>query len=215
MKILLSAEDLRHAPHFDKAGDKFVAKGPLTRAQLLEAAMVIAGPTLLKYKPPYVHAESFEAGDPPPNLACCERPAWRETPYLVKWLQMHYSLLRVEAVVAVFYGWRNLIEVVEFGTGSPDRVPVFPDQIVRRAVEVQAAQVILVHNHPEFEPEPSTLDIETTDTIGYGLAACSVKLIDHWILGLTEWSSMKDLDLLRDYQQEFRCMADRGRAAAN
>jgi DNA repair protein RadC len=80
--------------------------------------------------------------------------------------------------------------------GTVDRAPVYPREIARRALEVSAAAVILVHNHPSGDPKPSGADIAITREIVAAAEAVSVKVHDHLIVGRDGVSSFKSLGLL-------------------
>ncbi len=80
--------------------------------------------------------------------------------------------------------------------GTIDHTPVYPREIVQKALEVGAGAIILAHNHPSGDPTPSQFDIETTHSI---VAACSpldITVHDHIIIGGTEVASFKALGLL-------------------
>ncbi len=76
-----------------------------------------------------------------------------------------------------------LIEDEELGAGTVDHVPVYPREIVKRALELNASALILVHNHPSGDPTPSEADIEMTDRIREASVALGITLHDHIIIG--------------------------------
>lgn len=82
------------------------------------------------------------------------------------------------------------------GTGTVDHVPVYPREVAKRALELNASALILVHNHPSGDPTPSQSDIEMTHQI---LAACSalgLTLHDHLIIGKSRELSFRNEGLL-------------------
>jgi len=68
-------------------------------------------------------------------------------------------------------------------TGTVDHVPVYPREVVKRALELNASALILVHNHPSGDATPSEEDIIMTDQIRRGAEALGLTLHDHLIIG--------------------------------
>ncbi len=66
--------------------------------------------------------------------------------------------------------------------GTVDQTPVYPREVVKRALDLHASAVILVHNHPSGDATPSKSDIELTEQIEAGLTAVDIKLHDHLII---------------------------------
>ncbi|SOH92788.1 DNA repair protein RadC [Monaibacterium marinum] len=67
--------------------------------------------------------------------------------------------------------------------GTVDHVPVYPREIARRALELSATAIILVHNHPSGDPTPSQADITMTKNIIAALTPLSIRVHDHLIIG--------------------------------
>ena len=67
--------------------------------------------------------------------------------------------------------------------GTLDHVPVYPREVVKRALELNAAALILVHNHPSGDPTPSQADIDMTKQIDAAAGALNIALHDHLIIG--------------------------------
>lgn len=81
-------------------------------------------------------------------------------------------------------------------TGTVDHTPVYPREIVRRALELSATAIILVHNHPSGDPTPSRADIEMTKTIIDIAAPLDITVHDHIIIGRDSHVSMRGLKLI-------------------
>jgi DNA repair protein RadC len=81
-------------------------------------------------------------------------------------------------------------------TGTVDQAPVYPREIVKRALELGASAMILVHNHPSGDPTPSDADIVMTKEIIRAAAALDILVHDHLIISRTGHVSMKALGLL-------------------
>lgn len=76
-----------------------------------------------------------------------------------------------------------LIADEEQAKGTVDHVPVYPREIAKQALELNASALILVHNHPSGDPSPSASDIAMTDRILQALDALGITLHDHFIIG--------------------------------
>ncbi len=76
-----------------------------------------------------------------------------------------------------------LITDEEQGRGTVDHVPVYPREIVKRALELNASALILVHNHPSGDPTPSEQDIAMTAQIASACEPLAITLHDHLIIG--------------------------------
>lgn len=90
----------------------------------------------------------------------------------------------------------TLIADEEQQSGTVDHVPVYPREVAKRALELNASSLILVHNHPSGDPSPSTADIDMTTRIHQGLKALNISLHDHVIIGKSKTFSFHDLDLI-------------------
>lgn len=82
------------------------------------------------------------------------------------------------------------------GQGTVDHVPVYPREIVKRALELSASALILVHNHPSGDPTPSPEDIAMTQKISDACATLSITLHDHIIVGQHGETSFRTEGLL-------------------
>ena len=71
----------------------------------------------------------------------------------------------------------------EQGKGTVDHVPVYPREVAKRAIELNASALILVHNHPSGDPTPSQADIDMTQQIFAACSALGLTLHDHLIIG--------------------------------
>ncbi|MHB2168251.1 RadC family protein [Alsobacter sp. R-9] len=80
-------------------------------------------------------------------------------------------------------------------TGTVDHTPVYPREVVKRALELSASAVILVHNHPSGDPTPSQADIRMTREIAEAARPLGIVVHDHIIVGRQGHSSLKGLGL--------------------
>ncbi|HTP92827.1 MAG TPA: DNA repair protein RadC [Xanthobacteraceae bacterium] len=81
-------------------------------------------------------------------------------------------------------------------TGTVDHTPVYPREVVKRALELSATAIILVHNHPSGDPTPSRADIQMTQQIMTVASPLGIALHDHIIVGKEGHASLKGLKLI-------------------
>lgn len=80
--------------------------------------------------------------------------------------------------------------------GTVDQAPVYPREVARRALELSAAALIVVHNHPSGDPKPSAQDVAMTREIVAAVEAVGVKVHDHLVVGRQGVASFRTLGLL-------------------
>jgi DNA repair protein RadC len=81
-------------------------------------------------------------------------------------------------------------------TGTVDHTPVYPREVIKRALELSATALILVHNHPSGDPTPSQADIRMTRAIIDIAAPLGISVHDHIIVGKNGHASLKELKLV-------------------
>jgi DNA repair protein RadC len=97
----------------------------------------------------------------------------------------------------LFLDKRNhLIADEQQQTGTVDHTPVYPREVVKRALELSATAVILVHNHPSGDPTPSRADIQMTQAIVEVAKPLGIAVHDHLIVGKDGHASLKGLKLM-------------------
>jgi DNA repair protein RadC len=90
----------------------------------------------------------------------------------------------------------QLIADETMNEGTVDHAPVYPREVVRRALEVSASAVILVHNHPSGDPTPSGADIDMTRQVVEAARVLRLAVHDHLVVGRDGVASFKALGLL-------------------
>ena len=80
--------------------------------------------------------------------------------------------------------------------GTVDHTPVYPREVIKRALELSATAIILVHNHPSGDPTPSQADIQMTKAIVGIATPLGISVHDHIIVGKNGHASMKGLKLI-------------------
>jgi DNA repair protein RadC len=103
----------------------------------------------------------------------------------------------IEQFRVLFLDRKNVLMADEvLSRGTIDHTPVYPREIVRRALELGASALILLHNHPSGDPTPSRADIEMTRDIEKAAKALRISLHDHLVIGRGGHASFKALGLL-------------------
>jgi len=130
------------------------------------------------------------------------RAELRERPVLGSWQKVidyctaHIGFAAVEEFHLLFLDRKNaLIADERQQRGTVDHTPVYPREVVKRAIELGASALIMAHNHPSGDPTPSKADIETTREVAKASALLGVTLHDHIIIGRNRHSSLKSLGL--------------------
>lgn len=97
----------------------------------------------------------------------------------------------------LFLDKRNVLIADEVqGRGTVDHTPVYPREVVKRALELSATAIILVHNHPSGDPTPSRADIDMTKLIVDTAKPLGITVHDHIIIGKDGHASLKGLRLI-------------------
>lgn len=110
-------------------------------------------------------------------------------PVLTSWQAViDYCALSVRGEVERFHVLyldrkNRLISDERLGVGTVDHVPVYPREVVRRALDLNASALVLVHNHPSGDPEPSEADIAMTKEVQKACEVLGLALHDHIIVG--------------------------------
>ena len=126
-----------------------------------------------------------------------QRPVVGSWDKLVDYCTAHIAHGSVEEFHILFLDRKNvLIKHEQQQRGTIDHTPVYPREVVKRALELQASALILVHNHPSGDPTPSKADIAVTRDIVKAAAPLGVTVHDHLIIGRGRHTSLRDLGLL-------------------
>jgi len=112
------------------------------------------------------------------------RPILSSWNALLEYCQTVMAHRETEQFRILFLDRKNvLIADEEQGKGTVDHVPVYPREVVKRALEVNASAIILVHNHPSGDPTPSEADISMTMQIQDAAQVLGIVVHDHLIIG--------------------------------
>ena len=125
------------------------------------------------------------------------RPVLSSWNALLDYLAAAMARQRVEQFRVLYLDRKNVLIADEvMGTGTIDEAPVYPREIVKRALELDACAVILVHNHPSGDPTPSRADIEMTREVVEAARALRIAVHDHIVIGRSGHASFKAMGLL-------------------
>jgi len=126
-----------------------------------------------------------------------ERPLMPGWTVVADYLRAMLSGLPREQFRVLFLDKRNrLIRDEVMGEGTVDHVPVYPREILRRALELGSSAVVLAHNHPGGDPAPSQADIDATRLVVEAGRALRVSVHDHFLVAGERVASFRAMGLL-------------------
>ena len=153
-----------------------------------------------------------------------ERPVLNNWTVLIDYLTAVMAREKIEQFRVLFLDTRNRLLTDEAqARGTVNHTPVYPREVVKRALDLQATALILVHNHPSGDPTPSRADIEMTREVKAAADALAIVLHDHVIIGNGRHLSVRREGLLcpipaagtaRTHRPAPRSNPPRGRIAA-
>ncbi|MEM8985455.1 MAG: DNA repair protein RadC [Pseudomonadota bacterium] len=126
-----------------------------------------------------------------------DKPLLNSWSLLLDYCRAAMAYEKTEVFRILFLDKKNVLikdEVQQRGT--VDHTPVYPREVVKRALELGASAIILVHNHPSGDVTPSRADIDMTKQIAEAAKALKIKVHDHLIIGRGQHASFKALGLL-------------------
>jgi DNA repair protein RadC len=125
------------------------------------------------------------------------RPALSSWTALLDYCTAAMARAQNEEFRVLFLDRKNVLIADEVqNRGTVDHTPVYPREIIKRALELGASSVILVHNHPSGDPTPSKADIAMTRDVAAAAKALGITVHDHLVIGRAGHASFKSLGLL-------------------
>ena len=125
------------------------------------------------------------------------KPALSSWEALLDYCAAAMSRTQTEEFRILFLDRKNVLLAEEVHQrGTVDHTPVYPREVVKRALELGASALILVHNHPSGDPTPSRADIAMTREIAAAAKTLKIELHDHLVIGRGSHASFKALGLL-------------------
>ncbi len=126
-----------------------------------------------------------------------DRPVIGSWTVLIEYLQLAMTHEPAEHFRILFLDKKNILIKDEVQSrGTVDHTPLYPREVVKRALELAASAIIMVHNHPSGDPTPSKPDIEMTRQVIAGLTAVNITVHDHIIVGKNRHTSFKASGLI-------------------
>jgi DNA repair protein RadC len=156
-----STQGLPAIPHFiaEKRG-KYRAIKPLTESQIVKAAVALMG-------------KKIDRGD-----------ALSSPDISQAFLHWRLRGLEYEVFVCLFLDNQNrVLKLEQLFRGTIDAASVYPREVAKRALQLNAAAVILAHNHPSGMAEPIIADKHITERLKHGLGLLDIRVLDHIIVG--------------------------------
>ena len=129
-----------------------------------------------------------------------ENPACRsqvKSPLDVVDLLMEMQFLDREHFRVIYLNTKNYVIAIEkISIGSLSSSIVHPREVFKKAIEKSAAAIILAHNHPSGDPEPSKEDIKVTQRVAEAGKILGIDVLDHIIIGDGKFKSLKEMNLI-------------------
>lgn len=126
-----------------------------------------------------------------------KKPVLSSWDALLAYCQTAMAHQNVEQFRILFLDRKNVLIADERqAEGTVDHVPVYPREVVKRALELNASALILVHNHPSGDPTPSSADIDMTEAIRAAADVLGIVLHDHLVIGKAQELSFRAQGLL-------------------
>ncbi|MGL4395606.1 MAG: RadC family protein [Hyphomicrobium sp.] len=124
----------------------------------------------------------------------CVLSSWAQ---VLDYLKLAQAYANVEQFRILFLDKKNALIADEVqGRGTVDHTPVYVREVVKRALELSATALILVHNHPSGDPSPSRADIDLTKIIIEAARPLGISIHDHIIVGRSGHASFKAMRLI-------------------
>jgi DNA repair protein RadC len=126
-----------------------------------------------------------------------DRPVIGSWTALLDYLQVALAHEPIEQFRVLFLDRKNILIRDELQQrGTVDHTPLYPRELVKRALELGASSIIMVHNHPSGDPTPSRADIEMTRQVVQAMSAVGLTVHDHVIVGKNRHTSFKSQRLI-------------------
>ncbi len=140
-----------------------------------------------------IHEAAIRLG----RAAITSQPVLDNRARLTEYLAIALAHERIEQFRVLFLDSHDMLLADEVqGRGTVNHTPVYPREVVRRALELDAKALVLVHNHPSGDPTPSREDIAMTRQIRLAASALEIRLRDHIIVGNGRTTSFREAGLL-------------------
>ncbi|QDV06454.1 hypothetical protein Poly30_19640 [Planctomycetes bacterium Poly30] len=138
-------------------------------------------------------AASFQLGRAAERARMGERPSLKRPDDVARFLAPELRGLEIETFQALVLDARHRLKVrVEVSRGTLTMAPVHPREVFAPALRLRGAAVIVAHNHPSGDPEPSAEDFEVTARLVEAGRVVGVPLLDHVVCAGERWVSIRE-----------------------
>jgi DNA repair protein RadC len=126
-----------------------------------------------------------------------QRTVLSSSPAVTAYLRARFAAAPREVFHVLFLDRKNQLIADEcLGRGTVDHAPVYPREVVRRALELSASALLIVHNHPSGDPTPSSADVAMTKAVVEAARALAITVHDHLVVGGDQVASLRALGLM-------------------
>lgn len=131
------------------------------------------------------------------RLQVIDRPVITKWEQLLDYCTISMGRLPTEQFRLLFLDRKNVLIADELQSqGTVDHTPLYPREVVKRALDLNASAIIMVHNHPSGDPAPSRADIDMTRQVQAALKGVGISVHDHLIIGRKGHVSFKSQGLI-------------------
>jgi DNA repair protein RadC len=132
-----------------------------------------------------------------------ERMVWNSSQEIYDYFYHSMRDLKKEIIKVVYLDSQNqILEIQDISQGTVDSSVVFPREVVEGAIKSHAVSLVVVHNHPSGNPQPSKSDIELTRNLTYAASLIQIKILDHIIIGDNRFYSFAGDGLIEKFELE-------------
>jgi len=132
------------------------------------------------------------------------KPAYKSAREIFDYLYHSMRDLKKEVFKVIYLNSQNqIIDIADLAEGTVDRGAVSPREVIESAIRYNAASLILVHNHPSGNPEPSQSDQQITRDLVFAGGIMQIRVLDHIIIGENKYYSFAVEGLIEKYEGDF------------
>ena len=140
-----------------------------------------------------------------------EQPSYKSSKEVFDYLNYSMRDLKNEVFKAIYLNNRNqIINIADLFEGTLDSIPIRPRDIIESAINHRATALIFAHNHPAGDPTPSKQDKQLTRDLVFVGSILQIKVLDHIIIGDSQYFSFADQGLIEKYEDSFLSLKIRG-----
>ena len=133
-----------------------------------------------------------------------DKPAYKSGREIFDYLYHSMRDLKKEVFKVIYLNSQNqIIDIADLSEGTVDRGAVSPREVIESAIRHNAISLILVHNHPSGNPEPSQSDEQITRDLVFAGGIMQIRVLDHIIIGENKYYSFAVEGLIEKYEGDF------------